>query len=104
MTAPRRIAFDRVAAAALDRADIIVHRWLPDGRRDGTEWVCRNPTRADRRVGSFKINLKTGRWGDFATGDRGGDLVSLAAYLFKLSQADAARKIADMIGIEAYET
>ena len=40
-----------------------------------------NPTRPDRRAGSFKVNLRTGRWADFATGDKGGDAVSLAAYL-----------------------
>jgi len=99
-----RLAFRRIADAALARANVIVRRWLPDGRREGTEWVCKNPTRADRRPGSFKINLATGKWGDFATGDRGGDLVSLAAFLFRLSQADAALKIADMIGIEPHET
>jgi hypothetical protein len=99
----RRIAFRRIADAALGRADAIVRRWLPDGRREGAEWVCRNPTRNDRHCGSFKVNLTTGKWGDFATGDRGADLVSLAAYLFKLSQADAALKVADMVGVEPYE-
>jgi hypothetical protein len=99
----RRIAFPRIADAALARADVIVRRWCPDGRREGAEWVCRNPTRDDRRRGSFKINCATGKWGDFATGDCGADLVSLAAYLFKLSQVDAALKVADMIGVEPYE-
>ena len=33
------------------------------------------------------------------TGDSGGDPVSLAAYLFGLSQADACRKLATMLGI-----
>lgn len=99
----RRIAFRRIADAALLRAEAIVQRWLPDGRRDGAEWVCRNPTRDDRRRGSFKVNFRTGKWGDFATDDRGGDLVSLAAYLFKLSQAEAALRVADMVGVEPYE-
>jgi hypothetical protein len=103
MIAKRRIAFRLIADAALGRADMIVRRWLSDGRRDGSEWIARNPTRDDRRHGSFKVNLATGKWGDFATGDRGGDLTSLAAYLFKLSQADAALKVADMIGVEPYE-
>ena len=44
-------------------------------------YVALNPTRNDRRPGSFKINIRTGRWCDFATGDRGGDPVSLVAYL-----------------------
>jgi hypothetical protein len=103
MIVQRRIAFRRIADAALARADAIAQRWLPDGRRDGAEWVARNPTRADRKRGSFKVNLGTGKWGDFATGDRGGDLVSLAAYLFKLSQADAALRVAEMIGVDPYE-
>jgi len=103
VTEQRQIAFRRIADAALGRAGLIVVRWLPDGRREGAEWVCRNPMRDDRRRGSFKVNVATGKWGDFATGERGGDLVSLAAYLFKLSQAEAALKVADMIGIESYE-
>ena len=103
MIGQRKIAFKKIADAALVRADALVRRWLPDGRREGAEWVCKNPTRDDRWRGSFKINVATGRWGDFSTGDRGGDLVSLAAYLFKLSQAEAAFKIADMISIEPYD-
>jgi hypothetical protein len=102
MTTARRIAFRRIADAALDRFDAIVRRWLPNGRYEGAEWVALNPARDDRRPGSFKVN-RTGKWGDFATGDRGGDLVSLAAYLFKISQADAALRIAEMIGVEPYE-
>jgi hypothetical protein len=99
----RRIAFRRVADVALGHADALVRRWLPDGRREGVEWVARNPTRVDKRPGSFKINLQSGRWCDFATGDRGGDLIGLGAYLFYLDQAEAAHKIAAALGIDAYE-
>ncbi len=59
--------------------------------------------RNDRRPGSFKVNVTTGKWGDFATGDRGADIVSLAAYLFTLSQAEAAIRVAEMIGVDPYE-
>ncbi len=102
---PRKIAFREIAATALNNAHIIVPRWLPDGRREGAEWVAINPTRSDKRKGSFKVNLRTGRWGDFAVGGeaRGGDLVSLASYLFALRQADAALRIAEMLGIDPYE-
>jgi hypothetical protein len=92
MSEQRRIAFRSIASAALSRVDAIVRRWLPDGRYEGTEWVSKNPTRADRRRGSFKVSCTSGKWGDFATGECGGDLVSLAAYLFKLSQVEAALK------------
>ena len=36
---------------------------------------------------------------DFATGDRGGDVISLAAFLFDLPQGQAASRIALMIGL-----
>ncbi|RTL81910.1 MAG: hypothetical protein EKK29_17310, partial [Hyphomicrobiales bacterium] len=89
----RAIAFERLAREAAGRAETIVSRWLPEGRREGGEWVSRNPRRADRKAGSFKVNLRTGRWADFATGDKGGDLISLAAFLFDLDQGEAARRV-----------
>lgn len=97
------INFGRVAKAAQLHSDSLCRRWLPDGHEEGREWVARNPRRADHSAGSFKVNLSTGRWGDFATGDKGGDLVALAAYLFDLSQKEAALRIADMLRINAYD-
>jgi hypothetical protein len=98
-----RIAYSRIATAALDDAAAIVHQWLPTGKRIGHEWVALNPHRNDRRLGSFRINLRSGRWADFATGDRGHDLISLAAFLFKLSQKEAALQVARMLGIRPDE-
>lgn len=100
MTGP--IDFSRVNAAALRNSDAVVRGLLPDGRRDGSEWIARNPHRADRKLGSFKINLGTGRWGDFATGDAGGDLVSLAAFVARLNQREAAIRLAESLGINPF--
>ena len=58
-----------------------ITQWLPNGKREGDEWSAINPTRADNKIGSFKVNLKTGKWMDGATGDKGCDAVSLYAYL-----------------------
>jgi hypothetical protein len=92
------IDFRAIATAARRHLPELVGRWLPDGRREGREWVARNPTRRDRHLGSFKVNLQTGKWADFASGERGGDAISLAAYLYGLSQLQAARKLATMLG------
>lgn len=98
--APReQIDFPRINSAALSSLPLLLARWLPDGRRVGQEWIARNPTRSDRKAGSFRVNMRTGRWADFATGDTGGDPVSLAAYLAGISQGDAARSLADMLGV-----
>jgi hypothetical protein len=92
--------YDVIGRAALRYLPLMVLRWLPDGRREGQEWVARNPTRSDRHLGSFKINLRTGQWADFATGEKGGDVISLAAYLHGLSQSAAAGKISEMLGLK----
>ncbi len=92
--------FAAINNAALRVLPALVARWLPDGRQQGWEWVARNPRRVDHRPGSFRINLRTGRWADFALADvKGGDPVSLAAYLSGRSQSDAARALADMLGV-----
>ena len=75
---------------------------LPDGRREGSEWVARNPLRSDRKPGSFKVNLQRGPWCDFATGDKGGDLVSLAAYVAGLPQREAAIRLAESLGVNPW--
>ncbi|MEQ3747751.1 MAG: hypothetical protein ABNH26_00055 [Celeribacter sp.] len=95
------IKFAAVNAVCLPQLPSLVAQWLPDGRLYGSEWVALNPTRADRRAGSFRINVESGRWADFATNDRGGDPVSLYAYLNSLSQRAAARELAASMGVAA---
>jgi hypothetical protein len=94
-----QLDFARVNAAALAALPDLLARWLPDGKRQRAEWVARNPMRGDRRPGSFSVNMRTGKWADFATGNCGGDVVSLAAYLHGLRQSEAARKLAAMLGL-----
>ncbi|MEP1332025.1 MAG: hypothetical protein ABJK43_04935 [Lentilitoribacter sp.] len=84
------IDFSSIAASLLPQARSIVPELLPNGKRIGHEWSARNPNRVDRQLGSFLVNLNTGVWADFATGDKGGDLISLAAYIDQSSQAEAA--------------
>ena len=94
-----RLDIASVARAALAHADALVARWLPGGRREGDEYVVRNPKRADHKPGSFKVNTRTGAWADFATGEAGGDLVALRAWLDGATQIEAARMLAGELGI-----
>ena len=96
----KRVDIKQVAAAAQNMADTLVPEWLRDGKRESHEWVALNPTRHDGKAGSFKVNLVTGAWSDFACGEnRGGDLVSLYRYLFGFqSQVEAAKAV----GISPY--
>ena len=93
------IDFAAINRAALAVLPSLLVRWAPGGIVCGSEYVALNPTRADRSPGSFKVNLRTGKWADFATGDKGGDPISLAAYLAGIGQAEAARTLAEMLGL-----
>lgn len=66
--------------------------WLPGGKQSGDEWSALNPTRNDNKIGSFKINLKTGLWMDGSTNDKGPDSVSLYCYLNREKCEAAARE------------
>ncbi len=94
-----RLDFAAINRAALARLPALLARWLPDGRRRANEYVARNPRRADRRPGSFSVNLRTGRWADFATSDRGGDLIALVAWRFDVTQLEAARRLSALLSL-----
>lgn len=96
MSAPN---IKQVASAALSSIERILSNWLPIGKQNGHEYQAINPTRSDSKMGSFSINCNTGAWSDFATGDKGGDLVALVAYLEGSKQSEAAKRIAEFLGI-----
>ncbi len=89
----------QIASVALSSIDSVLGNWLAGGKREGHEYVILNPKRADSQVGSFKINLNTGAWSDFAIDKSGGDLVALVAYLEDLSQFEAAKALGIFLGI-----
>lgn len=96
-----RIPFQEIAARCLAVLPTLLDRWLPDGRQRGRWWLgARNPTRADRKPGSFVVELRLGWWCDYATGDKGGDPISLYAYIRGLGQGDAARELAAELGLD----
>ena len=95
--------FDTINRAALDAFPAVLARLLPRGKAAGRELLALNPRRPDRNLGSFKVNRFNGRWCDFATGDKGGDPISLVAYLAGVNQGDAARMLAHMLGLKMGE-
>ena len=103
----RRIAAGRpnyqaINNAALPALQEILERWAPGGKVTGHEYVALNPKRSDTQLGSFRINLNTGQWAEFApcAKAQGGDVVSLAAWLFGLPQPKAAEHLAAMLRLD----
>ena len=99
MSDRKDIDFAKLAGDLLSDITSLVPAWLPSGRFERREYVALNPTRADKSLGSFRINMDTGKWSDFATGDKGGDLIALRAYIDGSSQIDAAKKLNDGLDI-----
>jgi putative DNA primase/helicase len=90
--------FKTIADLAKSSSQTVVSYLCPHGKRQGHEWVALNPTRSDTKPGSFKINLRTGKWADFSTGDRGGDLISLWAYIKDIGQYEAMKQLKTLLG------
>jgi putative DNA primase/helicase len=93
----RQPDFAGINAAALARLPELCRQWLPGGRLIGREWTC--GSLAGEPGASCKVNIITGRWADFAVGEKGGDPVSLAAAVWKVPQVEAARRLARMLGV-----
>ncbi|MEE4696811.1 DUF927 domain-containing protein [Pseudomonas alliivorans] len=99
----KRPSFAQVKSAALRNIDKVLAHWLPNGKRvdGGKEYTAPNPTRTDRRAGSLKISISKGTWSDFATGDKGGDLIDLVRYIDGGTDVEACNKLADLLGVTA---
>ncbi len=100
---PKRPTFAEVKRASHQAIDRVLGHWLPGGKLvDGKkEYTAPNPTRADKHAGSLKVNMAKGTWCDFATGDKGGDLIDLVRYLDDGSEVDACNKLADFLNVSA---
>ena len=102
-THPRRPTFAQVKVAALQNIDSVLNHWLPNGKRvdGGKEYTAPNPTRNDKHAGSLKISLSKGTWADFATNDKGGDLIDLVRYIDGGTDVEACQKLVDFLRIDS---
>ena len=83
------IDFPVLASDLLNQAYTLIPSWLPAGKSAGVEWKCGS---IEGEAGtSLSINMKTGKWADFSTGDKGGDLISLYAAMKHIKNIDAAK-------------
>jgi putative DNA primase/helicase len=91
------IDFQAIAQQSLAHAETLLLRWLPAGRRNGHEWLVGDLS--GNAGESTSINMRTGAWADFAGDKKGGDFISLLAAIRGCTQLEAAKQIADELGI-----
>ena len=93
-----KIPFDRINAAALAAYPGLLHNWFPAGQIRGHEFVL-GDLRGSRGE-SLSINVRTGKWADFSTDQKGGDPISLhAAAHYAGDRIAAARDLGNRLGI-----
>ena len=101
MMPARAIDFSGINQAALrSNARGFLQSLILGGKFRGLEYIVKNPKRNDQGPGSFSINYRTGVWKDFASGEGGGDLISLVAYIRDIGQGEAARALANELGTQ----
>lgn len=92
-TENRKIDFKALNDSLLRQSSSLVPDWLPGGKIIGNEYACGSLRGGDGQ--SCRVNLETGKWADFATTDKGGDLISLYAAINSKTQIEAARALAE---------
>lgn len=95
-----RANYEAVRQRALAVLPRLVREWVPEGRQSGAVWAGKNPTRADRKAGSFVVWVRSGAWKDYAMhGVAGGDPISLYAYVYGLGQHEACLELGQQLGL-----
>ena len=86
-----KIDFKLLGSQLLGNAISNLQAWLPGGRSYHGEYEVGSLQGEPGK--SLKINIESGVWKDFATGEGGADLISLYAAIKCLGQAEAARQL-----------
>ena len=94
----------KLDAALLPQAEAVLSKIIGSVALKGRELLMLNKERGDNSLGSFKFNIDTGAWADFAAEDMSGHgIVGLVSKYFTLSTQAAIAKIRDELG-DAYDT
>lgn len=90
-----KLDFSGLADVLMSKWNEFLPQWSPGGKMVGREYTAGSINGGPGN--SFKFNIETGKWSDFATGQKGADLISLYAQIYNLKNGEAAKKLADQI-------
>jgi DNA primase len=84
---PHHYYFKRISPS---RSKSATESWIDGG-------LC--PFHADKRAGSFRVNVKTGAYRCFSCGHSGGDIIDFESRYLGCSLYEAAKRIAEQWGL-----
>lgn len=100
------VTLEEIKDRLLAQMETVLDRYAPaapGSYRKGGRYFTLNPGRADRRVGSFCVWVSgpdIGRWVDFASHPRGGDVIDLIGLSLGLSPADTIAEARAFLGLD----
>lgn len=83
--------YQAISQSLIPAVKQILPSWLPGGKFVGKEYMCSNLRGGNGD--SLSVNIQSGMWADFATGEKGGDMVSLYAAIHGIGQAEAVKRL-----------
>ena len=84
--------FEQVKGALACRLPEVLPDLLPGGKVSGKEYLCAS---LEGGAGtSCSTSTETGKGSDFATGESWGDIIALAAKVWRMRQGEAANELA----------
>jgi hypothetical protein len=89
---------DDVAKAALDNCPGLLYELLPEGTISGHYYKC--GSLRGGRGDSTTVNLQSGKWGEWAGGPTGGNLIQLYKEVKGIDFKQALHELADRYGIK----
>lgn len=101
-TVRQTYSIDQIKGMLLDRIESVLAQYAPatvGAYRDKGKYFTLNPGRVDRSVGSFVVYLNSGRWQDFASGERG-DLIDLIRLRLGISPGEALAEARSFLGLQ----
>lgn len=81
----------QIAESLAPSQETILTQICPGGTISGREYMAGSINGGPGK--SFSFNLVTGKWADFATGEKGGDIIALYAAVNRINNAEAARTL-----------
>ena len=74
------INFQQIKQKYQENPLAILEHLVGKGEVIGGDYVALNPRRKDSKLGSFRIDIVSGKFHDFATGDSGGSIIDLITF------------------------
>lgn len=88
--------FSKIKKAYKENPLLFLKSLIKNGKTEGNNYVALNPRRNDTKTGSFKIDIASGKFYDFSSGDKGGSILDLAMFVWGCDLIEATQRLEEL--------